>query len=625
MIIRIVILIGTFLTYCVQAQNTSAPAGTVSIPYTQTCPTTVTFTMTDCPLGGQGCAIDFLGDGNFLAASTGATFSYTTPGVYNIRIQIGANPVQETLQLEIMPDAPPAFDLYSCNGHLVQVNITDTQFSQYVINYGAGPEVHVGNGSALPYSYGVAVNDQPISVRGDMPNCLANTKTIDVVAATPARDITQLNVTPDNAIVLDLEQDPAFENVLYQLETIGTPSLPTEPVYNIDQINLGGLDPDNQYYCFRLGKTDPCTGDPPVYTNTLCSGSLHAVAQNNNNQISWTTNTMGGLIDFSIEKNPGDPLPNQAAATSQYNDTDIRCGTEYTYRLVSNYPGGYKSFSKSQTVSAISTDVPIKINNISTVVNENTVDLHWLQDANFTASTYSIYKSPSFTSIGTSATPTFTDTEYNTQLDMCYQVGYDDVCGNTSLLSTPVCPLKLTGSLEDDNSVTLSWTPYTGWSNNVNSYVVQRYNMNGTLLSSVDVGQSTTYNDSDNADDEQLIFYRIVAQPNDPLVTASVSNALRIIKSNRIAYPSAFVPNSTIEENRTFRVIAKEQYNVAFEMQIFNRWGELLFATTNIQEGWDGTYKGNKMPEGTYVFIAKFTDQAGRTLKHSGNVVLLRK
>lgn len=66
--------------------------------------------MTDCPLGGQGCAIDFLGDGNFLAASTGATFSYTTPGVYNIRIQIGANPVQETLQLEIMPDAPPAFD-----------------------------------------------------------------------------------------------------------------------------------------------------------------------------------------------------------------------------------------------------------------------------------------------------------------------------------------------------------------------------------------------------------------------------------------------------------------------------------------------------------------------------------
>src|SRR5690606_9145558 len=156
------------------------------------------------------------------------------------------------------------------------------------------------------------------------------------------------------------------------------------------------------------------TGDPPVYTNTLCSASLHAVAQNNNNQISWTTNTMGGLIDFSIEKNPGDPLPNQAATKSQYNDTDIRCGTEYTYRLVSNYPGGYKSFSKSQTVSAISTDVPAAIHNISTVVNDNTVDLHWFPDANFTPSTYTIYKSPSFAAIGTSATPAFTDAAYNT-------------------------------------------------------------------------------------------------------------------------------------------------------------------------------------------------------------------
>jgi gliding motility-associated-like protein len=50
-----------------------------------------------------------------------------------------------------------------------------------------------------------------------------------------------------------------------------------------------------------------------------------------------------------------------------------------------------------------------------------------------------------------------------------------------------------------------------------------------------------------------------------------------------------------------------------------------MFLTTDIQQGWDGTYKGNKMPEGTYVYIAKFVDTAGRTLKLSGNVVLLRK
>ena len=67
------------------------------------------------------------------------------------------------------------------------------------------------------------------------------------------------------------------------------------------------------------------------------------------------------------------------------------------------------------------------------------------------------------------------------------------------------------------------------------------------------------------------------------------------------------------------------QYVVAFDMQIFNRWGELLFSTNDIQSGWDGTFRGNEMPEGTYTFIAHITDRAGRTFERSGSVLLLRR
>ena len=67
------------------------------------------------------------------------------------------------------------------------------------------------------------------------------------------------------------------------------------------------------------------------------------------------------------------------------------------------------------------------------------------------------------------------------------------------------------------------------------------------------------------------------------------------------------------------------QYVVAFEMKIFNRWGELLFTTDDIHGGWDGTFRGNEMPEGTYTFIAHITDRAGRIFKRSGSVLLLRK
>ena len=60
-------------------------------------------------------------------------------------------------------------------------------------------------------------------------------------------------------------------------------------------------------------------------------------------------------------------------------------------------------------------------------------------------------------------------------------------------------------------------------------------------------------------------------------------------------------------------------------MQIFNRWGELMFYTDNLAEGWDGRYKGTLMPEGTYVFRATITDQAERSFERSGTLVLLRK
>jgi gliding motility-associated-like protein len=51
-----------------------------------------------------------------------------------------------------------------------------------------------------------------------------------------------------------------------------------------------------------------------------------------------------------------------------------------------------------------------------------------------------------------------------------------------------------------------------------------------------------------------------------------------------------------------------------------------MFYTTDLSsDGWDGTYKGNPMPEGTYVFTAKITDFAGRTFDRSGTIVLLRK
>ena len=114
------------------------------------------------------------------------------------------------------------------------------------------------------------------------------------------------------------------------------------------------------------------------------------------------------------------------------------------------------------------------------------------------------------------------------------------------------------------------------------------------------------------------------AVANDPGLGQAISNEITMVKEPNLFYPKAFTPdNQGPMENEVFKVFG--QFIVNFEMKIFNRWGEMLFTTKDINQGWDGKFKGITQPEGTYAFIANITDLAGRKSTRSGSVVLLKK
>jgi gliding motility-associated-like protein len=76
----------------------------------------------------------------------------------------------------------------------------------------------------------------------------------------------------------------------------------------------------------------------------------------------------------------------------------------------------------------------------------------------------------------------------------------------------------------------------------------------------------------------------------------------------RMHVPNAFTPNGDVY-NATFRPIVPEGVCCTirdFEMQIFNRWGELLFESTSIDDGWDGSYIGIESQMGVYLCIIRF-------------------
>lgn len=86
--------------------------------------------------------------------------------------------------------------------------------------------------------------------------------------------------------------------------------------------------------------------------------------------------------------------------------------------------------------------------------------------------------------------------------------------------------------------------------------------------------------------------------------------------------PTGFTPNAN-RLNDVFKPIPVGIRTLNY-FRVFNRWGELLYSTTTINEGWDGTYQGREQPADTYVWMASGIDFAGNLINKKGTVALIR-
>lgn len=94
------------------------------------------------------------------------------------------------------------------------------------------------------------------------------------------------------------------------------------------------------------------------------------------------------------------------------------------------------------------------------------------------------------------------------------------------------------------------------------------------------------------------------------------------IKYDPIIYiPNTFTPDGN-EFNQSFRAIVRN--STAFKMEIYNRWGELIYTVENADDFWDGTYKGIMCQDGTYTWKATVTDLDEINHIYVGHVNLLR-
>lgn len=94
-----------------------------------------------------------------------------------------------------------------------------------------------------------------------------------------------------------------------------------------------------------------------------------------------------------------------------------------------------------------------------------------------------------------------------------------------------------------------------------------------------------------------------------------------VLKDAVVFVPSAFTPNND-GRNDWFGALGKAPGD--FSIQIFNRWGELVFRSNEVDTRWNGTYKGVLQPNGIFVYIIKYRTREDKLIMKKGTVVLIR-
>ncbi|MBK9283092.1 MAG: gliding motility-associated C-terminal domain-containing protein [Sphingobacteriaceae bacterium] len=104
----------------------------------------------------------------------------------------------------------------------------------------------------------------------------------------------------------------------------------------------------------------------------------------------------------------------------------------------------------------------------------------------------------------------------------------------------------------------------------------------------------------------------------------SVLKVIEVRDEFTLFIPNSFTPNGD-NLNDVFNVKGVGMKSEGFSMEIYDRWGTLVYSTKDVNKGWDGTVKGITAENGVYVFKVKATGSNGEGRKeYVGHVTLMK-
>ncbi len=176
-------------------------------------------------------------------------------------------------------------------------------------------------------------------------------------------------------------------------------------------------------------------------------------------------------------------------------------------------------------------------------------------------------------------------------------------------------------------TVNLYWTEYIGFDGGVKEYALYRKidEHEGYKLLTVLSNNLRSY--EDDLDyiivNGQVCYYVQANESNNKynFASSSKSNSICTYLKPRIYIPNSFTPGGV---NSVFKPIISNVNIENYILSIIDRWGQLVFQTTDITKGWDGMLGNTILSNGLYIYTMEYQDSFGNQKNMRGLVNLIK-
>jgi gliding motility-associated-like protein len=571
-----------------------------------------------------------------------STKEYPDPGKYKIYQKVasgtGASPIPYVVEIEVIESRKPIYKIEACQFWGVKVTVDDDISDTYIVNFGDGTSATLNAFGFVNHTYlDHSATQRTVTI--DPVDCGENvTQTISLINDLERPDIKKVTVTNQHAttgqVKINFLSEDNHSYYIQQRVSGGTYSnIDTIHIVNggPDSVLINNLNTANNQYCFQLISFDGCGNSRT--SKEICSINITSIIPDGLNDeidLAWTQTQSGTL--YYLYRNSIKPEISATTGAS-YSDDDVNCNVNYCYHIEAklverDLPGlnELESISAPQCAIAKTITSPLAIPIINSSIEGNNVHLLWFPPAGVVEN-YIINRS-----VNSSTAPFPLYENYNGLLPYiddnvsipgnhyCYSISYKDQCGNLSQASSATtCPIVLNVTLDNiDNTINqLSWTPYVG--DNASGYQIDILDENNNVIESIQPVLSTTYTHNTSGLNVQLVRY--IIRPIGTSVSNLKSNVVEIKYEGFIYLPNAFTPDGD-GTNEIF--MAKGKFIKDFKMTIFNRWGEVVYSGTDINEGWNGLYQNTPALTGVYAFLIEGQDLWNKNITKRGSVTLIR-